>query len=181
MDENDARVLAEQLLAESLPQRWRHVQAVAAEVSRLCDQSTVDQRAVVCAAWLHDIGYAPAIVDTGYHPLDGARYLRVLGWPDEVCRLVAHHTDAAKQAEGEGLADQLCAEFAPTDDFKQDILWTADVTTGPSGERVTLDERLDEIASRYGANHAVTTRMIASRPALEAAISRVASRSTSTA
>jgi hypothetical protein len=32
----------------------------------------------VAAAWLHDIGYAPAIAEsgTGFHPLDGARYLR---------------------------------------------------------------------------------------------------------
>ncbi|MFF0177015.1 DNA methyltransferase family protein [Micromonospora profundi] len=27
------------------------------------------------AAWLHDIGYAPEIVDTGFHALDGGRWL----------------------------------------------------------------------------------------------------------
>ena len=31
---------------------------------------------MTAAAWLHDIGYAPAVDDTGFHPLDGARYLR---------------------------------------------------------------------------------------------------------
>ena len=31
---------------------------------------------LVAAAWLHDIGYAPELVETGFHPLDGARYLR---------------------------------------------------------------------------------------------------------
>jgi DNA-binding Xre family transcriptional regulator len=28
------------------------------------------------AAWLHDIGYAPDLIVTGLHALDGARYLR---------------------------------------------------------------------------------------------------------
>ena len=27
---------------------------------------------LVAAAWLHDIGYAPGLVQTGFHPLDGA-------------------------------------------------------------------------------------------------------------
>jgi len=31
------------------------------------------------AAYLHDIGYAEPLVDTGFHPLDGAVYLRGLG------------------------------------------------------------------------------------------------------
>jgi aminoglycoside phosphotransferase (APT) family kinase protein len=38
----------------------------------------------VTAAWLHDVGYAPAVVATGLHPLDGARYLRNEGWPEEL-------------------------------------------------------------------------------------------------
>ena len=29
-----------------------------------------------CAAWLHDVGYAPSLVETGLHALDGARFLR---------------------------------------------------------------------------------------------------------
>lgn len=177
MNETDARALAERLLASPLPQRWRHVRAVAAEAVRLCQDVRLNHRAVVCAAWLHDIGYAPAVADTGYHPLDGARYLRTRGWEDDVCRLVAHHTDAASQAEGVGLADQLRAEFPQTEDLEQAVLWTADVTTGPSGERFTLDERITEIADRYGSDHPVTARMIASRPVLEAAIRRVASAS----
>jgi putative nucleotidyltransferase with HDIG domain len=155
-----------------LSQRWRHVQAVAAEAARLCDQLGVDRRTVVCAAWLHDIGYAPAVAETGYHPLDGARYLRRLGWDDDVCQLVAHHTDAARQADDQGLGDELRVEFAEMGSLAQDILWTADATTGPNGERLTLDQRIAEIGTRYGADHPVTERMITSRRALEAAIAR---------
>jgi hypothetical protein len=40
-----------------------------------------EERAVlVAAAYLHDLGYAPALVETGFHALDGARHLRALGY-----------------------------------------------------------------------------------------------------
>jgi putative nucleotidyltransferase with HDIG domain len=172
MDEDEARAQAERLLAAALPQRWRHVQAVAAKAARLADELNVDQRAVVSAAWLHDIGYAPTVASTGFHPLDGARFLRSHGWDDEVCRLVAHHTDAARQADDQGLGDELRAEFAEVGGLEQDLLWTADATTGPNGERFTLDERIEEIAERYGADDPVTERMLASRDILRAAIAR---------
>jgi putative nucleotidyltransferase with HDIG domain len=112
--EDEARGTAEQLLGAVLPQRWRHVQEVAPEAGRLCDGLHVDRRVVVCAAWLHDVGYARALAPTGFHPLDGARYLRSHGWDDAICRLVAHHTDAASQATARGGGDQLREEFAPT-------------------------------------------------------------------
>src|SRR4051794_33326546 len=138
------------MLAAALPQRWLHVQAVAAEAARLCGEMSVDRRVVASAAWLHDVGYAPAIIGTGYQPLDGARYLRAHGWDDLVCRLVAHHTDAARQADSDRLANQLRAEFAEAEGLEQDVLWTADATTGPNGERLSLDERIAEIGERYG-------------------------------
>ena len=36
---------------------------------------------LVSAARLHDIGYAPDVMATGFHPLDGVRYLAGLGAP----------------------------------------------------------------------------------------------------
>jgi putative nucleotidyltransferase with HDIG domain len=173
MGEDDARELAKRLLASELAQRWRHVEAVAAEATRLCTALDVDERVVVAAAWLHDIGYAAEVTDTGFHPLDGARYLRSRGWDDMVCQLVAHHTDAMTQAADEGLAAALAAEFDEVGGLARDVLWAADATTGPNGERFTLDERLAEVGHRYGADHPVTRRMSASRLALADAIARV--------
>ncbi len=173
MDEVDARNLSEHHLAGTLPRRWRHVQAVAIEATRLCETLQVSH-GVVLAAWLHDIGYGPSILDTGFHPLDGARFLRSRGWDDEVCCLVAHHSDAANQADPH-LGIQLRAEFAEVDGLARDILWTADATTGPDGQYVTLDERIAEITDRYGADHPVAVRMTASRAALAAAIARTTS------
>jgi HD superfamily phosphodiesterase len=34
---------------------------------------------LVAACYLHDIGYALALARGGFHPLDGARFLRALG------------------------------------------------------------------------------------------------------
>jgi HD superfamily phosphodiesterase len=61
-----------------------------------------DVETVLVAAWLHDIGYSPTAVDTGFHPLDGARYLSAHGWPARICSLVAHHSAAVLMASERG-------------------------------------------------------------------------------
>ena len=40
---------------------------------------------LVASAWLHDIGYAAGLQETGFHPVDGARHLRSAGWPPPLC------------------------------------------------------------------------------------------------
>lgn len=64
------------------------------------------------AAWLHDVGYAPSLAQTGFHRVDGARFLRARGVPEVVVALVAHHTGAVFEAEQRGLDVELLAEFA---------------------------------------------------------------------
>ena len=60
---------------------------------------------LVSAAWLHDIGYAPDVLESGFHPLDGARYLAGLGAPERVVNLVARHSYAILEAELRGIGD----------------------------------------------------------------------------
>jgi hypothetical protein len=79
--------------------RWLHVQSVAAkarQVARMFDRN--DCCDLIAAAYLHDIGYAPVLARTGFHPLDGACYLRSLGYERLAC-LVAHHPEARFEAE----------------------------------------------------------------------------------
>ncbi len=71
-----AEELARSLLAEALPRRWAHTQGVARRVRELAPLLGSDTDLVETAAWLHDIGYSPGLVDTGLHSLDGARFLR---------------------------------------------------------------------------------------------------------
>jgi hypothetical protein len=107
-----------------------------------------NRKLLVEAAWLHDIGYAPALAKTGFHPLDGARYLAAQGYSDRLVRLVAHHTGAMAEAEQRGLYDELAAYPIETGPVL-DALTTADLTTGPAGQAYTFEERIAEILSRY--------------------------------
>lgn len=73
-----------------------------------------------------------------------------------LCRLVANHTGALVEAEERGLAGALSAEFAPADPFLSDALTYCDMTTGPDGRALTVDERLADIRARYGADDIVS-------------------------
>jgi len=106
--------------------------------------------------WLHDIGYAPDLVDTGFHPLDGARYLRRVGVDGQVVSLVAYHSCAQIEADVRGLGAELASEFSPADSSLTDALLYCDMTTGPDGDYVRPADRLVEIRGRYGPDHEVT-------------------------
>jgi len=166
--------VAEDLIAEALPRRWAHVTGVAERsagpASRLPDGDLL-----VAAAVLHDIGYAPRIALTGFHPLDGARYLRKLNAPERLCALVARHSSAVEEAGLRGLRAEL-QEFPDEESAERDALWWADMTTTPDGKHTDLNERLKEIRTRYGADHLVTRSIERSTPELTAAVDRTCRR-----
>jgi len=146
-----ARSLAERELSEALPRRWRHVEAVAAKAEQLAGvlPAEHDREVLVAASALHDIGYAPSISSTGFHPLDGARWLRSIKFDDRVAALVAHHTNALAEAELRGLEKELSGEFNRETSLVADLLWYCDLTTGPDGQDFTVKERIAEIRERY--------------------------------
>lgn len=150
------------------------VAAAAAVVAESLDQADADL--VVSAAWLHDIGYAPELVDTGFHPLDGARYLRALGAPDRLSSLVANHTNARAEAAARGLGDALANEFPAEVSPLADALTFADVTTGPTGLPVTVEERIAEVLDRYEPGHVVHESIREAAPKLIATVRRVEAR-----
>jgi putative nucleotidyltransferase with HDIG domain len=146
-----ARDLAEGLLADALPRRWAHTQGVARQARSFAHRLGENAGLVEAAAWLHDIGYAPAIALTGFHPLDGARYLRdTQGADDTLCELVAHHTGAVVEAEERGMTREL-AEFGLPQRHSGllDALTAADVSTSPDGAEVFPEARIGEILNRY--------------------------------
>lgn len=131
---------------------------------------------VVSAAWLHDIGYAPELSDTGFHPLDGARYLRTLGAPGRLSCLVANHTNARAEAAARGLGDALADEFPAETSPLADALTFADLTTSPTGLPVTVEERITEILDRYEPGHVVHQSIRRAAPDLIATVRRVEAR-----
>ncbi len=152
----DARDLAERKLAEALPRRWQHVRAVAAHAERVGHRLGCPRGLLVGAAWLHDIGYASDVARTGFHPLDGARFLRQAGVDERVVSLVAYHSCAHIEADVRGLGGALTAEFSPGDGLLSDALCYCDMTTGPDGQHMEVADRLVEIRGRYGPDHIVT-------------------------
>ena len=127
----NARGLAKKLLRKGLPERWLHTQGVASRAAELAvTVPAADRPVLIAAAWLHDIGYAPGLQDTGFHPPDGGLYLRRAGWDDRLAALVAHHSGARFVPVERGY-DSMMTEFDFEDGPVSDALTYADQTVGP--------------------------------------------------
>lgn len=154
-----------------LGRRWQHARAVADTARKLAGSMAPDDAdMLVASAYLHDIGYAPSLAMTGFHPLDGARHLRALE-QERLARLVAHHTGAHHEAKLRGLQREL-AEFEDERSLISAALAYCDLTTGPSGERMTPEQRLLDVEARYGAESPVTNGLRAAWPELLDAITQ---------
>ena len=165
---------ARTLLQEPLPRRWAHSQGVAAQARSLAPILGPDADLLIAAAFLHDIGYAPGLHDTGFHPLDGARYLTRTARADgTLCRLVAHHSCAFIEADERGLAAELSSEYEMPRGDLSDALIYCDMTTGPDGRHILVTQRLDDIRARYTPDDPVSRAIARSAPLLNGAVLRV--------
>lgn len=150
-----AEATARDRLAAALSRRWSHVQAVAHRASQLSEALRRDGDLLQAAAWLHDVGYAPELALTGFHPLDGARFLASADVDVRLVGLVAFHSSAAAESEMFGVADQL-REFSDERTLTRDLLWWCDMTIGPDGQCMSFTDRMDDVRERYGPMHYVT-------------------------
>ena len=135
------------------------------------DLPTVDL--LDAAGVLHDIGYASPLVDSGFHPLDGARYLRSIGFDDRVVNLVAHHSCARVEAELRGLGYVLATDFPIDRSLPHDELCFCDMTTDPDGGLVSVEKRLLEIRGRYQPGSVVLDFVEAASEYLTSTVRRV--------
>ncbi|WP_090009023.1 HD domain-containing protein [Lentzea albidocapillata] len=164
------------VLAGPFPQRFAHVIGVGSRArlaAPLFDRQ--DQELLVAAALLHDIGYAPNLAHTTFHPLDGARFLAHGHADSRLCALVAHHSCAYLEAELRGLSAQL-AQWVDERTPLRDALWWADMTTTPDGESTNVHDRIEEIQKRYGPDDLVTFFIRQAKPELVAAVERTEER-----
>ncbi|MGB7979305.1 MAG: HD domain-containing protein [Candidatus Nanopelagicales bacterium] len=142
------RALASDLLAAE-GTRLAHVHTaglVADRISLLFNSE--DAELLVAAATLHDIGNSARIAHTGFHPLDGAVFLRAQGYPERLARLVAHHSPAMLTAPAHGI-DDLCEQFPREDRLLADALAYADMHSAPDGRLILAERRLADIAHRH--------------------------------
>jgi hypothetical protein len=129
--------------------RWRHTVGVA-DRARVVGEALERDEAelLVAAAYLHDIGYAPELAQTGFHALDGARFLGSAGH-ERLAGLVAYHSGAEAEADERDLIGEL-SEFEDERSVVSRALTYCDLTTDADGRPVEASDRLAEIRDRYG-------------------------------
>jgi hypothetical protein len=167
-----ARAIAEKRLGCAAP-RWAHVRGVAgAAEPMVADLDVIEGDAVVAAAWLHDIGYATSLARTGFHPVDGARFVRDSGFSELIVSLVAFHSGAEFEAHERG-KESLLMEFARPPEELLDIVTYCDLTVGPAGTPICAKDRIADVLDRYCANDPVHRAIRVAREPLLAAVARV--------
>ncbi|MGW5519054.1 HD domain-containing protein [Nocardia africana] len=174
MTGNDLAVWAANLAQEQLhglPRRLRHVAGVARRAA-LATEFVDDSGLLVASAWLHDIGYAPELVVTGFHPVDGAIYLAEIGASDRLCALVANHSCACVEARNRGVP----LDWEDEETALRDALWWADMTTTAGGDDTSFDVRVADVYRRYGQDHVVSRSVREATPDLRAAVARTEDR-----
>ena len=159
-------------LLSPLGNRWHHVQGV---VQRAYSMKTLfeeeDQRYLIAAAYLHDIGYAPSLKKTEFHPLDGANDVIQTFKDVRLASLVAHHSEAAFEARLRGYTPALHA-FPREYSAVADALTFCDMTTSPEGKHTSFEERITEILCRYKEKDIVSRSIRQATPTLSLDIER---------
>jgi putative nucleotidyltransferase with HDIG domain len=168
-----AQALATSMLRDN-PDRLAHSLRAAIQARSVCATvSPRDADLLVAAALLHDIGYVAALRQTGFHAIDGARFLVKLDAPPRLAALVAHHSESWLLAEAAGLLAAL-SRFRREEGPVADALAYADMTAAPTGDPISVADRLADIAARHANEDPV---MLAARlarvPRLMAAEQRV--------
>src|SRR6266516_5147352 len=141
-------------LLSPLGDRWFHTLGVveqAHEVGRILNEE--DCVFLIAAAYLHDIGYAPSLKITGFHPIDGAYHL-LSQYQERLASIIAYHFEAQFEAQLRDLAKEL-NEILRENSAVADALTYCDLTTGPTGKHISFEERLADIFQRYGETHII--------------------------
>ena len=158
-------------LLTPLGNRWLHTKGVverARHVSRAFDEE--DRATLIAAAYLHDIGYAPSLNTTDFHPIDGASYLLQQG-QIRLASLVAYHSEAQYEAALRGLSNDL-NRFSREQSIIADVLTYCDMTTSSTGICISFEERIADIFQRYDETGVVSQAIHQAIPSLTQAIKR---------
>ena len=142
------------LQGRTVPRPVKAVDRPREEWTEIAVPAIVDQDTFARVQQRLEDNNAASAASAGFHPLDGAGYLRDTEHADlMLCRLVAHHTCAIIEAGERGLAEVLGLEFEPAPQELSSVLTYCDITTSPDGEHVSARMRLAEIQQRYGPGH----------------------------
>ncbi|MCB0320049.1 MAG: HD domain-containing protein [Bdellovibrionales bacterium] len=159
IDLEDSTTLSQFIFDRFDPPRRDHILAVAEQCKLMASTIAsrnpalqLDSDEAFRAGLLHDIGYLAEVkayikthniyAVTGWHPIDGANYLRLRG-AHRLADLIEGHGNSAEMAEMLGVGP-----VSISDDLVATIVTIADCNTGPTGDKVSYEERLREIHAR---------------------------------
>lgn len=113
------------------------------------------------AGYLHDIGYSSKLNKENFHPYDGFIYLQEQNYSDAVNYLVLHHTYSKllyNMSNKNTVLDIIYQKNPIQSNYETllSCLSLADMTSSPTGEKITLNERVEDIAFRYGNDSPIT-------------------------
>ena len=155
-----------------LGNRWLHVQGVVEQAIRIGAIFDGEERSyLIAAAYLHDIGYAPELKQTGLYAIDGALWLRSHK-QERLASLTAYHSGTWFQAQLYGLLPDL-EQFSPEQSMVADALDYCDMTTGPAGARISFEERIQDILVRYPEPNIVAQATHQAKPSLSQAVDHI--------
>jgi protein-tyrosine phosphatase len=170
-----ARELAEREIGPTLPRRRLHDAAVdelAAAVAAILPEDERDLFLATLA--IHDIGFSPAAAETGFQPIDGARYLEAAGAPERLVALIANNVSAAIEAELRG-HDEAYERWPDEASALRDAVWFCCITTAADGSPIDVDERIDAWLGQYP-EPVVPEFVRRAREPIRAAVARTAER-----
>jgi hypothetical protein len=170
-----AIALAEDKLAADVPRRWAHTHHCVERARAISGIVGPDADLLVTAVALHDIGFSPdlGLDAVSEFPLyDAVRYLVSIDAPRRVVCLVANHANARIEAPLRGYGEQMAA-FEDEGGLVRDGLWYSCLTTGPDGQSLTFDQRVEEWLVRYADDPVMGPFTDAAVPELRAAVARV--------
>jgi HAD superfamily hydrolase (TIGR01484 family) len=145
------------------PARLRHMRDAASVAQDVADLGGVAPdvcRQLETAALAHDLGYAPQLQRTGYHPLDGALFLEECGEDPLVVEAVLRHSRAGLRSDLPPAVQQVYGQRPP----RPEATWLVDAVTwcdwraAGIGGRVGLGARLQDILQRHSGDEAKARR-----------------------
>jgi hypothetical protein len=147
---------------EATSTRLAHIQRVVANAEIVESRETFGGRLILAAAY-HDIGYAPDLAVTRFHPVDSALIATADGLPPTVVEAVLHHTGA--HGEASRARPDLLIHYPTGCEMMSSYLSRAltfcDLHAGPDGEACTVAQRLADIRHRHAENTALLDNIAA--------------------
>ncbi len=166
-----AYALAQEEMEKTLPRRWSHVKGYTEFAREIARYFVPDDDLLVACGALAAVGFAPQHAKLGYGPVDSAHLLQSLQVPIRAIALAINYDAVAIEAEVRGFSAYLAA-FPDERSVVRDAVWYCDLRVGPDGQRMTLEERLAEIAIRYGDDPPMAQYLVRARDELYGAVER---------